>query len=150
MQEVLKTSLHLLPGLTSDKAGIICGFSDLFLLSLGLTVSIPGLERALHQYTLEPSEKPFDLKSVPLATAPIVEQRAGEEQSPECWSRWLKIPQQLQPSDNRLHWVCWEVLSSILFEFCVITSSVKTKANNLVAPMLEFQFSPTANSSSSW
>uniref|UniRef100_A0A8V5HGL3 Coatomer subunit gamma n=1 Tax=Melopsittacus undulatus TaxID=13146 RepID=A0A8V5HGL3_MELUD len=42
----------------------------------GLTVSIPGLERALHQYTLEPSEKPFDLKSVPLATAPVIEQRA--------------------------------------------------------------------------
>ncbi|XP_066452260.1 coatomer subunit gamma-1 [Eleutherodactylus coqui] len=42
----------------------------------GLTVSIPGLERALHQYTLEPSEKPFDLKSVPLATAPVSEQRA--------------------------------------------------------------------------
>ncbi|XP_010225293.1 PREDICTED: coatomer subunit gamma-1-like, partial [Tinamus guttatus] len=41
-----------------------------------LAVSIPGLERALHQYTLEPSEKPFDLKSVPLATAPITEQRA--------------------------------------------------------------------------
>ncbi|EMP35629.1 Coatomer subunit gamma [Chelonia mydas] len=41
----------------------------------GLTVSIPGLERALQQYTLEPSEKPFDLKSVPLATALITEQR---------------------------------------------------------------------------
>ncbi|XP_004395788.1 PREDICTED: coatomer subunit gamma-1 [Odobenus rosmarus divergens] len=41
----------------------------------GLTVSIPGLERALQQYTLEPSEKPFDLKSVPLATTPIAEQR---------------------------------------------------------------------------
>uniref|UniRef100_A0A803SLK0 Coatomer subunit gamma n=1 Tax=Anolis carolinensis TaxID=28377 RepID=A0A803SLK0_ANOCA len=41
----------------------------------GLTVSIPGLERALHQYTLDPSEKPFDMKSVPLATAPIIEQR---------------------------------------------------------------------------
>ncbi|KAJ6668344.1 hypothetical protein lerEdw1_015721 [Lerista edwardsae] len=44
----------------------------------GLAVSIPGLERALHQYTLEPSEKPFDLKSVPLATAPITEQRTAE------------------------------------------------------------------------
>uniref|UniRef100_A0A6I8SY26 Coatomer subunit gamma n=1 Tax=Xenopus tropicalis TaxID=8364 RepID=A0A6I8SY26_XENTR len=42
----------------------------------GLTVSVPGLERALQQYTLEPSEKPFDLKSVPLATAPLAEQRA--------------------------------------------------------------------------
>uniref|UniRef100_A0AAA9RW86 Coatomer subunit gamma n=1 Tax=Bos taurus TaxID=9913 RepID=A0AAA9RW86_BOVIN len=41
----------------------------------GLAVSIPGLERALQQYTLEPSEKPFDLKSVPLATAPLAEQR---------------------------------------------------------------------------
>uniref|UniRef100_A0A8C7BTC9 Coatomer subunit gamma n=1 Tax=Neovison vison TaxID=452646 RepID=A0A8C7BTC9_NEOVI len=43
----------------------------------GLTVSIPGLERALQQYTLEPSEKPFDLKSVPLATTPMAEQRTG-------------------------------------------------------------------------
>ncbi|CAO2605798.1 Coatomer subunit gamma-1 [Lemmus lemmus] len=42
--------------------------------ALGLTVSIPGLERALQQYTLEPSEKPFDLKSVPLATTPMAEQ----------------------------------------------------------------------------
>ncbi|XP_048466134.1 coatomer subunit gamma-2 isoform X2 [Rhincodon typus] len=39
----------------------------------GLSVSIPGLERALHQYTLEPSDKPFDMKSVPLATAVHVE-----------------------------------------------------------------------------
>ncbi|XP_068108802.1 coatomer subunit gamma-1 [Hyperolius riggenbachi] len=44
----------------------------------GLTVSIPGLERALQQYTLDPSEKPFDFKSVPLATTPLAEQRAVE------------------------------------------------------------------------
>uniref|UniRef100_A0A8C4YNS2 Coatomer subunit gamma n=1 Tax=Gopherus evgoodei TaxID=1825980 RepID=A0A8C4YNS2_9SAUR len=49
----------------------------------GLTVSIPGLERALQQYTLEPSEKPFDLKSVPLATAPITEQRTGTHEITE-------------------------------------------------------------------
>uniref|UniRef100_A0A8C5RH20 Coatomer subunit gamma n=1 Tax=Laticauda laticaudata TaxID=8630 RepID=A0A8C5RH20_LATLA len=42
----------------------------------GLTVSIPGMEKALHQYTLEPSEKPFDMRSVPLATAPAFEQKA--------------------------------------------------------------------------
>jgi hypothetical protein len=48
------------------------------LLTLGLTVSIPGLEKALQQYTLEPSEKPFDLKSVPLATTPMAEQRPGK------------------------------------------------------------------------
>lgn len=41
-------------------------------------MSIPGLERALQQYTLEPSEKPFDLKSVPLATTPMAEQRPGK------------------------------------------------------------------------
>lgn len=40
-------------------------------------MSIPGLEKSLHQYTLEPSEKPFDMKSVPLATAPITEQKTG-------------------------------------------------------------------------
>ncbi|XP_036184568.1 coatomer subunit gamma-2 isoform X3 [Myotis myotis] len=42
----------------------------------GLTVSIPGMEKALHQYTLEPSEKPFDMKSIPLAMAPAFEQKA--------------------------------------------------------------------------
>ncbi|RLV88766.1 hypothetical protein DV515_00015304 [Chloebia gouldiae] len=44
----------------------------------GLTVSVPGMEKALHQYTLEPSEKPFDMKTVPLATAPILEQKAEQ------------------------------------------------------------------------
>ena len=44
---------------------------------VGLQVSIIGLERALHQYTLEPAEKPFDLKSVPLATQPLAEQKTG-------------------------------------------------------------------------
>lgn len=43
----------------------------------GLSVSIPGLEKSLHQYTLEPSEKPFDMKTVPLATTPITEQKTG-------------------------------------------------------------------------
>lgn len=43
--------------------------------STGLQVSVVGLERALHQYTLEPSEAPFDMKSVPLATQPLVEQK---------------------------------------------------------------------------
>ncbi|XP_036905080.1 coatomer subunit gamma-2 [Sturnira hondurensis] len=42
----------------------------------GLTVSVPGMEKALHQYTLEPSEKPFDMKSVPLAMTPVFEQKA--------------------------------------------------------------------------
>uniref|UniRef100_A0A8C9LDB3 Coatomer subunit gamma n=1 Tax=Pavo cristatus TaxID=9049 RepID=A0A8C9LDB3_PAVCR len=45
----------------------------------GLTVSVPGMEKALHQYTLEPSDKPFDMKTVPLATAPIFEQKAGKQ-----------------------------------------------------------------------
>jgi len=37
-------------------------------------VSITGLERELHHYTLEPTETSFDLKSVPLASQPVVEQ----------------------------------------------------------------------------
>ncbi|KAM6306971.1 LOW QUALITY PROTEIN: coatomer subunit gamma-2-like [Podargus strigoides] len=41
----------------------------------GLTVSLPGKEKALHQYTLEPSDKPFDMKIVLLATASIFEQK---------------------------------------------------------------------------
>ncbi|XP_061178687.1 coatomer subunit gamma-2-like [Saccostrea echinata] len=45
----------------------------------GLQVSVVGLERALHHYTLEPSEQPFDMKSVPLETQPITEQKAVRE-----------------------------------------------------------------------
>lgn len=45
---------------------------------LGLQVSVVGLERALHHYTLEPSDHAFDMKSVPLATQPLVDQKAGE------------------------------------------------------------------------
>ena len=41
----------------------------------GLQVSVVGLERALHTYTMEPSEQPFDLKTVPLATQPLTEQK---------------------------------------------------------------------------
>ena len=41
---------------------------------VGLQVSITGLERELHHYTLEPTEMSFDLKSVPLAAQPVVEQ----------------------------------------------------------------------------
>ncbi|GBM93534.1 Coatomer subunit gamma-2 [Araneus ventricosus] len=44
----------------------------------GLQVSIVGLEKALHQYTLEPSEAPFDIKSVPLATAPVAEEKKAD------------------------------------------------------------------------
>ena len=49
--------------------------------SAGLQVSVVGLERALHQYTLEPSEKPFDLKSVPLATQSIQDQKPGNNKA---------------------------------------------------------------------
>lgn len=41
-----------------------------------LTISVPGMEKALHQYTLEPAEKPFDMKSFPLAMARVFEQKA--------------------------------------------------------------------------
>ncbi|KAG1649945.1 Coatomer subunit gamma-2 [Nymphon striatum] len=36
-----------------------------------LQVSIIGLEKALYAYTMDPSDIPFDMKSVPLATQPI-------------------------------------------------------------------------------
>ncbi|CAG2068501.1 unnamed protein product [Timema podura] len=39
----------------------------------GLQVSIPGLERALHQYTLSPAETPFDMKSVHSSHCPVVD-----------------------------------------------------------------------------
>lgn len=38
----------------------------------GLGVSIVGLERALLHYTKEPTITPFDIKTVPIDTAPLV------------------------------------------------------------------------------
>ncbi|GFN88756.1 coatomer subunit gamma [Plakobranchus ocellatus] len=51
--------------------------SSAFILN-GLQVSVVGLEWALHQYTLEPSETEFDMKSVPLATQPLMEQEVRD------------------------------------------------------------------------
>ncbi|XP_071960744.1 coatomer subunit gamma-2-like [Antedon mediterranea] len=45
----------------------------------GLNVSIAGLERALHNYTIEPTEKPFDMKTVPLQAVPLIEQKIQEK-----------------------------------------------------------------------
>uniref|UniRef100_A0A3B3H4K7 Coatomer subunit gamma n=1 Tax=Oryzias latipes TaxID=8090 RepID=A0A3B3H4K7_ORYLA len=64
----------------------------------GLSVSIPGLEKSLHQYTLEPTEKPFDMKSVPLATTPITEQKT--EIAPVATS---KLPEKLAPSRQDIY-----------------------------------------------
>ncbi|XP_049814828.1 coatomer subunit gamma isoform X1 [Schistocerca nitens] len=44
----------------------------------GLQVSIPGLERALHQYNLNPTDSPFDMKSVPLAPTPSADDLAAK------------------------------------------------------------------------
>uniref|UniRef100_A0A8B9JPZ3 Coatomer protein complex, subunit gamma 2 n=1 Tax=Astyanax mexicanus TaxID=7994 RepID=A0A8B9JPZ3_ASTMX len=64
----------------------------------GLSVSVPGLEKSLHQYTLEPSEKPFDMKTVPLASAPITEQKT--EIAPVATS---KLPEKLAPSRQDIY-----------------------------------------------
>ncbi|XP_014673414.1 PREDICTED: coatomer subunit gamma-2-like [Priapulus caudatus] len=42
----------------------------------GLQVSVVGLEKALHHYTLDPRETPFDLKAVPLETQPLTAEPA--------------------------------------------------------------------------
>uniref|UniRef100_A0A8D3DVD5 Coatomer subunit gamma n=1 Tax=Scophthalmus maximus TaxID=52904 RepID=A0A8D3DVD5_SCOMX len=64
----------------------------------GLSVSIPGLEKSLHQYTLEPLEKPFDMKTVPLATTPISEQKT--DIAPVATS---KLPERLAPSRQDIY-----------------------------------------------
>uniref|UniRef100_A0A8C2Z973 Coatomer subunit gamma n=1 Tax=Cyclopterus lumpus TaxID=8103 RepID=A0A8C2Z973_CYCLU len=62
----------------------------------GLSVSIPGLEKSLHQYTLEPTEKPFDMKSVPLATTPITDHKSGT-------TTYSKLPDKLTPSRQDIY-----------------------------------------------
>ncbi|KAJ8393371.1 hypothetical protein AAFF_G00060930 [Aldrovandia affinis] len=64
----------------------------------GLTVSVPGLEKSLHQYTLEPTEKPFDMKTVPLVTAAITEQKT--DIAPVATS---KLPEKLTPSRQDIY-----------------------------------------------
>ncbi len=56
-------------------ANIIIEVTPFVSVFTGLQVSVVGLERALHAYTLEPSDAPFDLKSVPLASQPISDQK---------------------------------------------------------------------------
>ncbi|RWS30904.1 Coatomer subunit gamma-2-like protein [Leptotrombidium deliense] len=44
-----------------------------------LQVSLVGLEKALHQYVLEPSTAPFDIKTVPLATQTPTTEEKGKK-----------------------------------------------------------------------
>lgn len=48
----------------------------LIICTLALSVSIVGLERALAGYLKEPTDKPFDIKTVPIATVPMNEQKS--------------------------------------------------------------------------
>lgn len=48
--------------------GVVCA---------GLQVSVVGLERALLNYVKEPTDTPFDIRAVPLATQQLPDQRAG-------------------------------------------------------------------------
>lgn len=41
--------------------------------AVALSVSVVGLERALMQYCSTPNEQPFDIKTVPIETAPVGE-----------------------------------------------------------------------------
>jgi len=57
----------------------------------GLGVSIVGLERALLQYTKEPTVSPFDIKSVPIDTAPLVPKQSMYILTvvcSECYINW--------------------------------------------------------------
>lgn len=44
----------------------------------GLGVSIVGLERALLHYTKEPTVTPFDIKTVPIDTTPLVPKQSKQ------------------------------------------------------------------------
>ncbi|KAG5882713.1 hypothetical protein JTB14_020557 [Gonioctena quinquepunctata] len=46
-----------------------------------LQVSIPSLERSLKEYTQNPTNQPFDIKSVPLAAIPTTEEREVKHKS---------------------------------------------------------------------
>jgi len=36
-----------------------------------MNVSLSSLERLLHRYTMEPTTKPFDVRSVPIEALPV-------------------------------------------------------------------------------
>ena len=52
----------------------------------GLGVSIVGLERALLHYTKEPTVTPFDIKTVPIDTTPLI-----PKQSKRCRAKYTLI-----------------------------------------------------------
>lgn len=86
------------------------------LLPSGLSVSVPGLEKSLHQYTLEPTEKPFDMKSVPLANTPITEQKT--EFAPVATS---KLPEKPGPTRQDIYQGTVTLLETIMARHDVIT-----------------------------
>ena len=82
----------------------------LFTLSLtGLQVSVLGLERALHQYTLEPSETPFNIKTVPLDTQPTQEQKGTLTSKTIMLIRniYMKIYQLINPKFWIVIFICF-------------------------------------------
>ena len=60
-----------------------------------LNVSVIGLERALMQYCSQPNEEPFDLKTVPIDTAPLRDRV-------QCEPRPLS-PSPLSPLSSHAH-----------------------------------------------
>ena len=48
-------------------------FKTIIIICLALNVSVVGLERALLNYCSEPNEDPFDIKTVPIETAPTMD-----------------------------------------------------------------------------
>lgn len=56
--------------------------NSLYILN-ALQVSLVGLEKALHQYSLEPLDTPFDIKTVPLASTPITAEDRKRSLTPD-------------------------------------------------------------------
>ena len=64
---------------------------NLFLF-LALNVSVVGLERALAAYVGNASETPFDMKTVPISTAPIHEQKPSKKGMNKCFYETFQTP----------------------------------------------------------
>ena len=61
------------------------------LLHIALNVSVIGLERALLQYCSQPNKEPFDMKTVPINTAPSRDKMQCKSSSPLASSPLLSL-----------------------------------------------------------
>ena len=68
---ILSGECHVILQYKSCDRRVLSCESHMTSISVDLSVSVVGLERSLMQYCNQPQDTPFDMKTVPIETAPL-------------------------------------------------------------------------------